>query len=157
MRGRHLTRTGAAAAVSAQVLAREDARSVGVIGCGVNGGWAARCLASAGYGPGVCADARPAAAEALAAELGWQAGGREDAAAQDVIVTVTPADAPVITVDDLRHGQHLAVLGADAHGKAEVERAALARCRLFCDEWEQASKGASSRAASPPGRSRAAT
>jgi alanine dehydrogenase len=134
-------RTGAAAAVSAQVLAREDARSVGVIGCGVNGGWAARCLASAGYGPGVCADARPAAAEALAAELGWQTGGREDAAAQDVIVTVTPADAPVITVDDLRHGQHLAVLGADAHGKAEVERAALARCQLFCDEWEQASKG----------------
>ena len=154
MRGRHLTRTGAAAAVSAQVLAREDARSVGVIGCGVNGGWAARCLASAGYGPGVCADARPAAAEALAAELGWQAGGREDAAAQDVIVTVTPADA-VITVDDLRHGQHLAVLGADAHGKAEVERAALARCRLFCDEWEHV-EGAS-RAASPPGRSRAAT
>jgi alanine dehydrogenase len=134
-------RTGAAAAVSAQVLAREDARSVGVIGCGVNGGWAARCLASAGYGPGVCADARPAAAEALAAELGWQTGGREDAAAQEVIVTVTPADAPVITVDDLRHGQHLAVLGADAHGKAEVERAALAHCRLFCDEWEQASKG----------------
>jgi alanine dehydrogenase len=134
-------RTGAAAAVSAQVLAREDARSVGVIGCGVNGGWAARCLASAGYGPGVCADARPAAAEALAAELGWQTGGREDAAAQEVIVTVTPADAPVITVDDLRHGQHLAVLGADAHGKSEVERAALARCRLFCDEWEQASKG----------------
>jgi alanine dehydrogenase len=33
------------------------------------------------------------------------------------------------------------VLGADAHGKAEVELAALARCALFCDEWEQASKG----------------
>src|SRR3954453_7735787 len=36
-------RTGAAAAVSAQALAREDAESVGVIGCGVNGAWAARC------------------------------------------------------------------------------------------------------------------
>ena len=33
------------------------------------------------------------------------------------------------------------MLGADAHGKAEVEAAALARCRLFCDEWEQASSG----------------
>ncbi len=30
-------RTGAAAAVSAQVLAREDASTVGIIGCGVNG------------------------------------------------------------------------------------------------------------------------
>ena len=42
-------RTGAAAAVSAQALARDDAGSVGVIGCGVNGAWAARCLAAAGY------------------------------------------------------------------------------------------------------------
>jgi alanine dehydrogenase len=134
-------RTGAAAAVSAQVLAAERARSVGLIGCGVNGAWAARCLAAAGYGPGVCADARPAAAEALAAELGWETGSRERAAAQDVVVTVTPAAEPVILVADLRPGQHLAVLGADAHGKAEVERSALARCRLFCDEWEQASRG----------------
>ncbi|HEX6117058.1 MAG TPA: hypothetical protein VFY99_08145, partial [Solirubrobacterales bacterium] len=36
---------------------------------------------------------------------------------------------------------HIAVLGADAHGKAEVAPAALARCRLFCDEWRQASSG----------------
>jgi alanine dehydrogenase len=54
---------------------------------------------------------------------------------------MTPGDAPVIAASELRAGQHLAVLGADAHGKAEVEAAALARCRLFCDEWEQASSG----------------
>ena len=134
-------RTGAAAAVSAQVLAREDARSVGVIGCGVNGGWAARCLAAAGYGPGVCADVRPEAADALAAELEWAAGTREQAAAQDIVVTVTPGSEPVILADELRPGQHIAVLGADAHGKAEVSLEALGRCRLFCDEWEQASAG----------------
>jgi alanine dehydrogenase len=134
-------RTGAAAAVSAEALATEGARGVGVIGCGVNGAFAARCLASAGYGPGVCFDVRPESAEALAAELGWRTGGRDEAAAQDVVVTVTPGDAPVIGAGDLRAGQHLAVLGADAHGKAEVERAALASCRLFCDEWRQASSG----------------
>ena len=33
------------------------------------------------------------------------------------------------------------MLGADAHGKAEVELAAIERCELFCDEWEQASSG----------------
>jgi len=134
-------RTGAAAAVSAQALAPEQATSVGLIGCGVNGGWAARCLVAAGYGPGVCADPRVQAAAALASELGWRSGSREEAAAQDVVVTVTPANVPVILEGDLREGQHLAVLGADAHGKAEVEVAALERCRLFCDEWEQASKG----------------
>jgi alanine dehydrogenase len=134
-------RTGAAAAVSALALAREDARSVGVIGCGVNGAWAARCLAGAGYGPGVCADPRAERAEALAAELDWEAGEREKAAACDVVVTVTPGETPVVLAADLRAGQHIAVLGADAHGKAEVEPAALERCRLFCDEWEQASGG----------------
>jgi alanine dehydrogenase len=134
-------RTGAAAAVSAQVLARDDARSVGLIGCGVNGAWTARCLASAGYGPGVCADARPERAAALADELGWRSGDRAEATRQDVVATVTPGRQPVILASDLRPGQHLAVLGADAKGKAEVELAAIERCRLFCDEWEQAADG----------------
>ena len=55
---------------------RDDARIGRVIGCGVNGAWAARCLAAAGYGPGVCADPRPEAADALAAELGWRRAPR---------------------------------------------------------------------------------
>jgi alanine dehydrogenase len=134
-------RTGAAAAVSAQVLAAEGARSVGIIGCGVNGAWAARCLVAAGFGPGVCADPRVDPAEALAEELGWRAGDRGEAAAQDIVVTVTPGEELVILESDLRPGQHLAVLGADAHGKQEVDLAAIGRCRLFCDEWEQASAG----------------
>jgi alanine dehydrogenase len=134
-------RTGAAAAVSAQVLAPDGASSVGLIGCGVNGAWAARCLAVAGYGPGVCMDTRTEAAKALAAELGWDAGDRAEAAAQDVVVTVTPGAERVILASDLRPGQHLAALGADAIGKSEVELAALEHCRLFCDEWEQAAGG----------------
>jgi alanine dehydrogenase len=134
-------RTGAAAAVSAQALAPAGAKSVGIIGCGVNGAWAARCLAGAGYGPGVCADPRVDPAEALADELGWRAGDRGEAAAQDVVVTMTPGRDLVILESDLHRGQHLAVLGADAHGKQEVDLAAIKRCRLFCDEWEQASAG----------------
>jgi alanine dehydrogenase len=134
-------RTGAAAALSAQVLAAPDARFVGIVGCGVNGAWAARCLTAAGYGPGVCADARPEAAEALAAELGWATGGRDEAVAQDVVVTVTPGNEPVIAKPDLREGQHIAALGADARGKAEIEVAAFRHCRLFCDDWAQASAG----------------
>ena len=134
-------RTGAAAAVSAQVLAADGAGSVGIIGCGVNGAWAARCLAAAGYGPGVCADTVPEPADALASELGWRVGTRGEAAAQDVVVTVTPGEQPVILRSDLRAGQHLSVLGADVGGKSEVELPALARCRLFCDEWQQAARG----------------
>lgn len=145
-------RTGAAAAVSAQLLARDDARTVGVIGCGVNGAWVARCLAAAGYGPGVCADPRAGAAEALAAELGWRPGSRASAASQDIVATVTPGDQPVILAADLRPGQHLAVLGADASGKSEVELDAMGCCELFCDEWTQAAAGGELSASVAAGR-----
>jgi len=134
-------RTGAAAALSAQALARDGARSAGIIGCGVNGSWAGRCLAAVGYAGGACADVRPDAAVALAEELGWDAGTREDALACDVVVTVTPGARPVVDAGDLRPGQHLALLGADGQGKAELTSAAISRCRLFCDEWAQASTG----------------
>jgi ornithine cyclodeaminase/alanine dehydrogenase-like protein (mu-crystallin family) len=134
-------RTGAVAAVAAQELARPDAASVGLIGCGLHGAWAARCLAAAEYGPGVCFDPDPDRAGALAGELGWEAGSREDALACDVVTCVTPGHEPVVHADDLRPGTHLSLLGADAAGKAEAEVEAVRRCVLFCDEWEQASHG----------------
>ncbi len=134
-------RTGAAAAVSAQALAREGAETVGLIGSGVNGAWAARCLIAAGFEPGVCHDAREETAETLAAELGWRSGTREEAVAQNIVITCTPGAEPVVFAADLRPGQHYAVLGADGHGKAEVEREALRLLTLFCDEWDQASAG----------------
>jgi ornithine cyclodeaminase/alanine dehydrogenase-like protein (mu-crystallin family) len=134
-------RTGAVAAVAAQALARDDARSVGVIGCGLHGAWAARCLAAAGYGPGICSDPRAEPARALAAELGWEAGDRVGALACDVVCCVTPGSEPVVGVDDLRPGLHLNMLGADGPGKAEATVAAVAACALFCDEWAQASHG----------------
>jgi ornithine cyclodeaminase/alanine dehydrogenase-like protein (mu-crystallin family) len=134
-------RTGAVAAIAAQELAREDATSTGIVGCGLHGAWAARCLAAAEYGPGVCFDPDPEAAGALAGELGWEVGAREDALACDVVTCVTPGYQPVIGVGDLRPGLHLSMLGADGPGKAEAEVEAVARCLLFCDEWEQASHG----------------
>jgi len=134
-------RTGAVAAVAAQELAREDAAAVGIVGCGLHGAWAARCLAAAEFGPGVCFDLDPDVAGALAGELGWEAGAREDALGCDVVTCVTPGHEPVVTSSDLRPGLHLNMLGADGPGKAEAEIAAVERCRLFCDEWAQASHG----------------
>jgi alanine dehydrogenase len=134
-------RTGAVAAVAAQELAREDATTVGIVGCGLHGTWAARCLAAAEYGPGVCFDPDPEAAGQLAGELGWEAGTREDALACDVVTCVTPGNEPVVRRDDLRPGLHLNMLGADGPGKAEAEPEAVAACQLFCDEWTQASHG----------------
>jgi alanine dehydrogenase len=134
-------RTGAVAVVAAQELAREDSSTVGIIGCGAHGAWAARCLHAAEYGPGVCFDRSPEAAGALAGELGWEAGALEDALDCDVVTCMTPGREPVVRRRDLRPGLHLSMLGADGPGKAEAEPEAVAACRLFCDEWEQASHG----------------
>ena len=150
-------RTGAVAAVAAQALARPDAASVGIVGCGLHGAWAARCLAAAGYRRGVCFDPNPDAAGALAAELGWEVGTREDALRSDVVTCVTPGHEPVVRASDLRPGLHLSLLGADGPGKAEAELAVFeaataaavrageagsrAPVALFCDEWHQASHG----------------
>lgn len=134
-------RTGAVAAVAAQELAREDARTVGLVGCGLHGAWAARCLAAAEYGPGVLFDPDPEAAGMLAGELGWEAGTLSDALDCDVITCVTPGAEAVVRAADLQSGAHLNMLGADGPGKAEAEVEAVERCALFCDEWEQATHG----------------
>jgi ornithine cyclodeaminase/alanine dehydrogenase-like protein (mu-crystallin family) len=134
-------RTGAVAAVAAAALARADAGTVGIIGCGLHGTWAGRCLAAAGYGPGVCHDARVAAAEALARELRWSVGARDDAVGCDIVCCVTPGNEVVIDAGSLHAGLHLNMLGADGPGKAEASVGAVASCSLFCDEWEQASHG----------------
>jgi alanine dehydrogenase len=134
-------RTGAVAAVAAQELGREDAETVGIVGCGLHGAWAARCLAAAEYGPGVCYDPNPEAAGQLAGELGWEAGSRDEALACDVVTCVTPGHEPVVHEDDLRPGLHLNMLGADGPGKAEATVGAVSGSQLFCDDWEQASHG----------------
>jgi ornithine cyclodeaminase/alanine dehydrogenase-like protein (mu-crystallin family) len=134
-------RTGAGAAVASRALAREGARSVGLIGCGLHGLWTARCLAAAGYGEGVAHDPDARAAGRVADELGWRSGTLAAALACDVVCCVTPGAEPVVEAGDLRPGLHLNMLGADGPGKAEATPAAVASCALFCDEWEQAAHG----------------
>jgi ornithine cyclodeaminase/alanine dehydrogenase-like protein (mu-crystallin family) len=134
-------RTGAVAAVAAQALATAGARTVGIVGCGLHGAWAARCMAAADYGPGICHDPNDEAARALAAELQWEPGTHEQVLAADVVCCVTPGAKIVVDAGDLRPGQHLNMLGADGPGKSEASIDAVAACALFCDEWEQASHG----------------
>jgi alanine dehydrogenase len=149
-------RTGAVAAVAARALARPQAASAGLIGCGLHGAWAARCLQAAGYSGGVCHDPRAPLAAALAAELGdgWRTGSLAEALACEVVTCVTPGSAPVVTADDLRPGAHLNMLGADGPGKAEATIDAVTACALFCDEWAQACHGGELTGAAEAGRVR---
>ena len=129
-------RTGAAAVLAAETLGRNG--EAAVIGAGVNGRAVARTFAARGRRV-LVHDVDESRARAVAAELGAQVAARDEALAAPVVVTVTPSRAPVFVAGSLRVGQHVSLMGADGPGKAEIDVEELARVRLFCDDWEQAS------------------
>ena len=134
-------RTGAAAVLAAETLGRGDASSAAVIGAGVNGRAAARTFVARGREVllwDVDAERAAQAAEEIGAGV---AASREKALAADLLVTVTPGREVVLGEGALRPGQHASLMGADGPGKAEIAVAELARVRVFCDDWEQASHG----------------
>jgi alanine dehydrogenase len=134
-------RTGAAAVLAAETLARANAGTAAVVGCGVNGRAVARTFLARGRDV-LLFDAVPERAEAASAELGTGtslAGSLEEALACDVVVTVTPGRTPVVRQASLREGQHVSLMGADGPGKAEIELGELLRARIVCDEWDQSS------------------
>jgi alanine dehydrogenase len=132
-------RTGAAAVLAAETLGRPDSEVAAVIGAGVNGESAARTFAARGRRVLVW-DVDAGRADDVAQRIGGEAASsREEALAADVLVTVTPGREVVLTEGLLQPGQHASLMGADGPGKAEIAVAELARVRLFCDDWEQAS------------------
>ena len=132
-------RTGAAAVLAAETLGRADASTASVIGAGVNGRAAARTFAARGREV-VVWDVDGARAEAAADEAGGRvAASAEEALAADLVATVTPGHSVVFPEGSLRAGQHASLMGADGPGKSEIAVAELARVRVFCDDWEQAS------------------
>src|SRR5688500_18777465 len=133
-------RTGAAAVLAADTLGRPGGAAT-VIGAGVNGRAAARCFAALGR-PVALWDVDGARAAGVAAELGvGVAESRAAALGADVVVTVTPGREILFGDGSLRPGQHVSLMGADGPGKAEMAVAEIARTRIFCDDWEQASHG----------------
>jgi len=132
-------RTGAAAVLAAETLGRADAASAAVIGAGVNGQAAARTFLARGRDV-LLWDVDEQRAAQAAEELGARvAASREEALAADLLVTVTPGREIVLGAGSMQPGQHASLMGADGPGKAEIAVEELARVRVFCDDWEQAS------------------
>ena len=134
-------RTGAAAAIAADVLGRTDAATAAVVGVGINGRAAVRTLLARGRQVTVW-DVDQGRAEEVADQLGVRvAASLADALAADLLVTVTPGRDILLAEGSLAPGQHVSLIGADGPGKAEIAVAEIARATIFCDEWEQASHG----------------
>jgi alanine dehydrogenase len=130
-------RTGAAAVLAAETLGRPG--TAAVVGAGVNGVATARTFIARGHQVSLW-DVDEARARAAADELGAEvAPSREDALGASLVVTVTPGREILFPHESLRPGQHVSLMGADGPGKAEIAPEELARVRVFCDDWEQAS------------------
>jgi alanine dehydrogenase len=127
------------AVLDAETVGRSDAETAAVIGAGVNGEAAAQTFIARGRHVQLW-DLDRARAESVAERLGAEvAPGRDEALAADLLVTVTPGKNILLEEGSLRPGQHASLMGADGPGKAEIAVEELARVRVFCDDWEQAS------------------
>ena len=132
-------RTGAAAVLAAETLGRPDVGTAAVIGAGVNGRAVARTFVARGREV-IVWDVHADRARATAEEVGGRvAASAEEALGADLVATVTPGQEVVFPEGSLQPGQHASLMGADGPGKSEIAIGDLARVRIFCDDWEQAS------------------
>jgi ornithine cyclodeaminase/alanine dehydrogenase-like protein (mu-crystallin family) len=135
-------RTGAASAVAAKYLARPGARTLGVIGCGTQARTQVACIR----------EALPALEEVIAycrseerldafcREIGAEpAESHREAAAADVVVTITTSRDPVLRGEWLHPGALVCAAGANRKQARELDTAVLERATFVCcDSLEDA-------------------
>jgi alanine dehydrogenase len=136
-------RTGAASGVAAKYLARANASSLGVIGCG----WQARsqvaCIREAlpGIERVVAYCRTPEKLASFCEETGAEPGeSSRDAAVCDVIVTVTTAKDPVLRGEWLRPGALVCAVGANEPKARELDNVVLERAGFVCCDSREQSK-----------------
>jgi ornithine cyclodeaminase/alanine dehydrogenase-like protein (mu-crystallin family) len=128
-------RTGAASGVAAKYLARAGATRLGVIGTGNQAEMQVRCIRAAVPSiESVCVYSRtPESREAFAKSLGAGAvEGAQEAAGQDVVVTITSSRDPVLRGDWLRTGALVCAAGANRPQARELDNAVLQRAAFVC-------------------------
>lgn len=133
-------RTGAAAGVASKYLARKDAKTVGFVGSGVQARtMLAAIRAAVGDLEVLASDSNEAAASGFAEEAGGRSVTVEEACAADIVCTATPVRKPIVRNEWIRPGTHINAMGADAHGKQELDTAILKRSLVVVDDVPQAS------------------
>lgn len=151
MDGRVITeaRTAAAAALSARLLARSDARVAAVIGTGAQAHAHALALArDPRFEQLVIGGRRSDAAAALVSEIrpyvrpGLSidvAPSIEDAVrAADVVAAATHTDTPVVRREWLKPGAHVSSVGFNTSGAGEVDQRTVIDAALFVESRESA-------------------
>ncbi len=136
-------RTAAAGAVAARHLSRKDSAAAAILGAGMQAELQAVALSMVRPVTGFRIWARDGAkARALCDRLAARglraapfASVAEATAGADVIVTTTPATAPIL--HHAEPGQHITAMGSDAEHKNEIAPALLAQVQYVADRLSQ--------------------
>jgi alanine dehydrogenase len=135
-------RTAAVSGLATQLLAREEAADLAILGSGEQARSHLEAMLAARPVRRVRVWSRnPAHAEAFAAEQGELHALRIEVAASaeaavvgaDLICTVTGSPEPILHGDWIAPGAHLNVVGASRIAAAEIDTAAVIRARFFVD------------------------
>lgn len=144
MDGTNLTRlrTGAAAAVATDHLAVADADSLGLVGAGVQSYTQLEAISSVRDIEKVViadqnAEKQQAFVDHFSARFDVRGGSIADAAACDVLSTITPVESPIVEREWLGERTHVNAIGADAAGKHEHADQTLLDAKLVIDDYEQ--------------------
>ena len=130
-------RTAAASAVAAKHLARSDARTLGIIGCGRQAASHVEALRTAL--PSLervlvhCRDSERRAAFCREHDCD-EAGSAQAAGACDVVVTATTSEEPVLHGEWLREGAFVCAVGANAPAARELDDDVLRRAAFVCTD-----------------------
>ena len=135
-------RTGAASGVAATFLAKSDAKTLGVIGCGWQAESQVACIREAlpAIDRVVAYCRSENRLEEFCALVGAEAGeSHRDAGEQDIVVTVTTSKDPVLRGEWLQPGALVCAVGANDPNARELDNAVLERATFVsCDSREQA-------------------
>jgi len=137
-------RTAAVTAVATDVLARADARTLAILGAGVQGRAHLRALAGVrDFGEVRVFAPTRAHAQAVIDEAGPAGAGLSvtpsagDAVrGADVVVAATNSPRPVLQRAWLKPGAHVNAVGASTPRAQEIDTATVAASALFCDSRE---------------------
>jgi len=137
-----MKRTGAAAAVATDHLAVADASTVGIVGAGTQAYTQLEAIAQVRDVTEVVvsdlSEERVARfVERFADRFDVRGGTPAEAAACDVLSTVTPVESPVVERDMVGAHTHVNAMGADAEGKHELADGLLSDAKLVIDDHEQ--------------------
>lgn len=148
MDGSYITamRTGAAGAVAAKYLAREDATTLGIVGAGIQAIYQIMATVKVRKLTDVAVyDPNPKAVANLIKTLAKEgvkvrsADSLEEVCGMDIVTTTTPVRKPIVKKEWIKPGAHINAIGADAEGKEELDPEILKSAKIVIDDWAQAS------------------